>query len=380
MNMDISGNSGNNTALSNLFNKSNFILVFWVLAIYIVASFLIGIFRKRDQDTSTMIRFVDILVFVIILALIVYYFFSYSDADKQNLMNQISTWLQGFLSNGTSIFSVLFFIFVFYTIVYITQTPMGANNKPVFVSFIESISWGFFFILLIVDIFYYLFKISLVDLIFNQGILSNIWKSLPNQPTDVSYSSISVPVSKDVSNNILPLKDMSGNKAIAGNRDISGNKEVFNVGNNYYTYDDAEQVCATYGATLATYDQIEAAYNDGAEWCNYGWSANQMAFFPTQKKTWSALQDKPEHRNDCGRPGINGGYFANPKLKFGVNCYGIKPNPTGADLSRMQIRNTQVSHPTQDDQAQKEKIAFWQKNADKYLQLNSFNKNSWSEY
>ena len=26
----------------------------------------------------------------------------------------------------------------------------------------------------------------------------------------------------------------------------------------------------------------------------------------------------------CGNPGINGGYFANPDLKFGVNCYGIK--------------------------------------------------------
>jgi len=27
----------------------------------------------------------------------------------------------------------------------------------------------------------------------------------------------------------------------------------------------------------------------------------------------------------CGKPGLNGGYFANPKLKFGVNCYGVKP-------------------------------------------------------
>ena len=33
----------------------------------------------------------------------------------------------------------------------------------------------------------------------------------------------------------------------------------------------------------------------------------------------------PKHRYDCGLPGVNGGFFANPKLKFGINCYGIKP-------------------------------------------------------
>ena len=26
------------------------------------------------------------------------------------------------------------------------------------------------------------------------------------------------------------------------------------------------------------------------------------------------------HRDDCGKPGINGGYFKDKDLKFGVNC------------------------------------------------------------
>ena len=30
--------------------------------------------------------------------------------------------------------------------------------------------------------------------------------------------------------------------------------------------------------------------------------------------------------NNCGRPGVNGGYFDNPNIKFGVNCYGQKPD------------------------------------------------------
>ena len=35
----------------------------------------------------------------------------------------------------------------------------------------------------------------------------------------------------------------------------------------------------------------------------------------------------PETRGQCGLPGINGGYFENKNLKFGINCFGVKPKP-----------------------------------------------------
>jgi hypothetical protein len=60
--------------------------------------------------------------------------------------------------------------------------------------------------------------------------------------------------------------------------------EVFHVSNSIFTYDDAPAVCAAYGATLATLEQIIDVYNKGGEWCNYGWSAGGMALFPTQKE------------------------------------------------------------------------------------------------
>jgi hypothetical protein len=104
-------------------------------------------------------------------------------------------------------------------------------------------------------------------------------------------------------------------------------KEVFYVGGNDYNYDDAPALCAAYGAELATYDQVNDAYNMGAEWCGYGWSQGAMALFPTQKNTWAALQTDPTARTNCGRPGVNGGYF-DPATKFGVNCYGVKPDNT----------------------------------------------------
>lgn len=103
-------------------------------------------------------------------------------------------------------------------------------------------------------------------------------------------------------------------------------EEVFYIANNMFTYDQAPAVCAAYGAKLATYDEVESAYNSGGEWCGYGWSAGGLALFPTQQSTWETLQGEvsEEKRKSCGRPGINGGYF-DPAMKFGVNCYGVKP-------------------------------------------------------
>lgn len=102
--------------------------------------------------------------------------------------------------------------------------------------------------------------------------------------------------------------------------------EVFHISDNQFTYDEAQAVCAAYGSTLATLEQIIEAYNTGAEWCGYGWSAGGMALYPTQKSTWQELQREvdPGKRTACGRPGVNGGYF-DPMTKFGVNCFGFKP-------------------------------------------------------
>jgi hypothetical protein len=102
--------------------------------------------------------------------------------------------------------------------------------------------------------------------------------------------------------------------------------EVFHVSDQAFTYDEAPAVCAAYGGELATLEQIMDAFASGAEWCSYGWSAGGMALYPTQRETWDRLQGEVDYgkRTRCGRPGVNGGYF-DPTMKFGVNCFGIKP-------------------------------------------------------
>lgn len=157
--------------------------------------------------------------------------------------------------------------------------------------------------------------------------------------------------------------------------EIKFKKQVFNIPGNYYNYENAKALCTSYGASLATYKQIEDAYEKGAEWGNYGWSEGQNAFFPTQQKTFDYLQGIPGHEHDLGRPGINGGYIANPQVRFGVNCYGNKPKMTPEEQQLMQ---TQSPYPqTMEDQIFQKRVDFWKTKLDEIL-VSPFNRTSWS--
>lgn len=117
---------------------------------------------------------------------------------------------------------------------------------------------------------------------------------------------------------------------------LPGRQQVFNISKNNYTYYDAEPLCKALGSELATYEQVKQSYADGADWCNYGWVKGQMAVYPTQTDTWQQLQEGSEDQRDaCGRPGVNGGFFDNPELRFGVNCYGIKPAQSEHDAAEI---------------------------------------------
>lgn len=151
--------------------------------------------------------------------------------------------------------------------------------------------------------------------------------------------------------------------------------QVFNIPGNTYKYQDAKALCSAYGSRLATYSEVEDAYKNGGEWCNYGWSDGQMALFPTQQKTFDNLQKIEGHKNDCGRPGVNGGYMANPGLKFGVNCYGYKPRMTPMEEELM--ANEPLYPKTAKDIAMENRVNYWKNKLSEIL-VSPFNSNSWS--
>ena len=147
--------------------------------------------------------------------------------------------------------------------------------------------------------------------------------------------------------------------------------QVFNISNNIFSYDDARAACRAHNAELATYDQVVDAYKSGADWCNYGWSENQMALYPTQKSSWDELQKDPKNANSCGEWGVNGGYFENPNTLFGANCYGRKPDPKDRERAKQMPVSKKERDAVQTVARFKEEIGD--------LTVSPFNKNLWSK-
>ena len=150
----------------------------------------------------------------------------------------------------------------------------------------------------------------------------------------------------------------------------SKNKQVFNIKENIYTMDDAGGVCGALGAEIASIDQLINAHKQGADWCNVGWTKDGLAAYPIQYSTWKTLQDnEPQKRNMCGTPGIN--LVRNdPNLLYGVNCYGIKPEPKQGEKVKQIIQSD--AHL-----ALQEKIAQFQKNINK-IGVAPHNQDAWS--
>lgn len=84
-----------------------------------------------------------------------------------------------------------------------------------------------------------------------------------------------------------------------------------------YTKDQAQQVCAKYGAQVATSAQLQEAQQNGANWCFSGWvSDSNDAMYPITTSV----------QGGCGNGKIGVMTYTQPDKKAGVNCYGPKPS------------------------------------------------------
>lgn len=154
-------------------------------------------------------------------------------------------------------------------------------------------------------------------------------------------------------------------------------KEVFNVSRNLYTYEEAAPLCKAMGAELATYEQVAEAHKDGADWCNYGWTKGQMAVYPTSEKTWNKLQTgDARYRNSCGKPGMNGGFFDNPELRFGVNCFGSRPMKK--DRDELLVDNELIVPPTAEQIEFDKKVQKFRDNIGN-VNILPFNRDTWND-
>jgi hypothetical protein len=281
---------------------------------------------------------------------------SYNEINSSfgNVVTDTYNYMNGILSNP-SVIIILIIVIVTYITIF---TSLGVNSTNVNGD-VPTKNGSSNIIVIVLGVFIVLGLLNGSLYFFGLDIVANIKNLLTGNPEiDIIVDNSRVVASK------APVPE------------ILLSRQVFNIPDNDFVYPDAKALCTAYGAKLATYKQVEDSYNDGGEWCNYGWSEGQMALFPTQQKTYDTLQTIKGHENDCGRPGINGGYMENPKLKFGVNCYGYKPKITSDEEELM--ANEPIYPQTKKDIAMEHRVDYWKNNLSEVL-VSPFNHNKWSK-
>ena len=259
---------------------------------------------------------------------------------------------------------IIFYFVVFSYLGYNISMPKTQESGGLRI--IEIIMWGLIVFLILINGIQYFFKIDV------KTAVNNLFQGKPEVDIQIRPEKRLLEETGKGKNELKKIGKEIEDDLGLGNL---GGGEVFNVTGNEYTYAQAKALCKAYGSKIATYNQIEDAYKSGAEWCNYGWSDKQMALFPTQKTTWNKLQKIKGHRHDCGRPGINGGYIKNPNVRFGVNCFGNKPNITPEEQKLM---NKATPYPlTQEDKKINRLVKKYKKNLEEIL-VSPFNYNSWN--
>jgi hypothetical protein len=160
-------------------------------------------------------------------------------------------------------------------------------------------------------------------------------------------------------------------------------KEVFLIYNKY-TYDEAKEICKLYSGRLADEADLDKAFTNGANWCNWGWLEGKKIAYPVQEKYWEQVEKV--HKGYCGpTAGINKISNVDPSKKYSVNCYGIKPRKSkkdlllDEDLLKSKKMNKLENRIKQCKLNKKEKTAKkWASEQRKGVRIVSFNKYKWS--
>lgn len=255
---------------------------------------------------------------------------------------------------------VLFILIIVVVGYYILFSSLGSSAEPISsggpsgsgLKILEIILWGLFIVLILLNGMTYIFNTSVT------ATLKNLFTSTPEVD-------IVLETDQNDSNPLMP----------SSVPEITRKPQVFHIPGNKYTFDDSKAICSAYGGRLATYKEMEDSYKDGADWCSFGWSDGQMAFYPTQTEKWTNLQAIEGHEHDCGRPGINGGYIDNPNVRFGVNCFGYKPKISQQEMEQM--GNTPLYPKTNKEIDFDKKVDHWRSKLSE-ITVAPFNNANWS--
>ncbi len=87
--------------------------------------------------------------------------------------------------------------------------------------------------------------------------------------------------------------------------------QLYHVFDNVYTFKEAQKTCSDRKSRLATVSELTDSFNNGADWCSWGWASDGRAYMPNKN---------PKCNKDTG---LLSAKNIDPFLRLGANCYGV---------------------------------------------------------
>ena len=266
------------------------------------------------------------------------------DDTKKNVNN--------FGNNYNLLFILIIVIIIFY--VFFSFSGVNGESYPL-LNFLHNILWILLIFIILLNASSYFFNIDIINEI------NNFFTNKNKQELDIEFA---FDKEKDISLNTI---DTSSNIV---------KKEVYHIPGDKFTFHDAKAICKAFDSEIASFDQLKQAQQNGASWCSYGWTDDQLALYPTNENDWNKLKNKSDNKYDCGLPGINGGHIKNTHIKLGANCYGIKPEKSKLEKDLELNENNPLDAKTYKEYVFDKRINEWKDKLGNVV-INGFNSDTW---